>query len=114
MGEAVGSGHARPARIIHIVSELQLALGIFVVKLLLQLLLDDLPALFRVGDDAAGAILHPRGQDGKVPGAGKQEERAVTEEAGVPVFQIVAREEFTLEIYKMFIAHLLSPGVSFA
>jgi len=77
------------------------------------LLLDDLPALFRVGDDAFGAVFHPGWQDGKVAGAGKQEEGAVTEEAGMPVFKIMAWEKFTLEIYEMFIAHLLSPGVSF-
>ena len=46
-----------------------------------------------MGYDALGAVLEACRQDAEVAGTTEQEERAVAEEAGLPVLQLVARQK---------------------
>lgn len=78
----------------------------------LQLLLDYLPALPCVGHDAPGAVLQSRWQYREVAGTGQKKERTVAKKAGVPVIEIVARQEFTFEVYEVFVAHLRIENLS--
>jgi hypothetical protein len=55
-------------------------LFLLMVELFLELLLDHIPAFFRMGDDTSGAVFKAGRQDTEVPRAGEQEERAVAEE----------------------------------
>ncbi len=76
-----------------------------VVQLLLKFFLNHFPTFLGMGDGALGAVLEARGQYAEVAGTGKEEERAVTEEAGLPVLQLVARQKLAFGIDKMFIVH---------
>ena len=86
----------------------QFVLSGLVVELFLEFFLDHLPAFFGMGDDALGAVLEASGQDAETAGAGKEEERAVAEEAGLPVLQLVARQKLAFVVDEMFIVHLFS------
>jgi len=76
-----------------------------VVQLLLEFFLDDFPSFLCMGYDALGAVLEPSRQKAEVAGTAEQEERAVAEEAGLPVIQLVARQKLTFGIDEMFIVH---------
>ena len=72
-----------------------------------QFLLDDLPALLGMREDAARAVFHPGWKDREVARTGKQEERTVTEQTGVPVLQVVTGQEFAFEIDEALIVHVI-------
>ncbi len=76
------------------------------VQLSLKLLLDHGPAVFCMRDHAFGAVFKSGGQDAETAGTVKQKERAVAEEAGLPVIQPVAGQKLTLVVDEMFIAHI--------
>ncbi len=76
------------------------------IQLFPQFFLDDLPAVFGMGDEAPRAVLHSGRKDREVTWAGKQKERAVTKQAGVPVLQVVTGQKFAFEIDETFIMHL--------
>jgi hypothetical protein len=75
------------------------------VQLLLEFFLDHLPAFFCMGDDALGAVLEAARQDAEVAGTAKQKERAVAEETGFPVLQLVAGQKLAFGIDEMFVVH---------
>ncbi len=58
-----------------------------------------------MGDGAPGTVLHSGRKDREVAGTGKQEKRAITKKAGVPVLQIMAGKEFAFEVDEAFIVH---------
>jgi len=83
----------------------QFLLSGLVIKLLLKLVLDHLPAFLGMRDDALGAVLEPGRQNAEVAGTAEQKERAVAEEAGLPVLKLVARQKLAFGIDEMFIVH---------
>jgi hypothetical protein len=83
-----------------------------VVELLLEFILDYFPAFFYMGYNALGTVLEAGGQNAEVAGTAKQEERAVAEEAGLPVLQLVAWQKLALVIDKVFIVHSSSRSSS--
>jgi hypothetical protein len=80
------------------------------VKLSVEFGLDNRPSLFGMRYDAAGTVLHARGQHSEIAGAGEQKERAIAEEAGVPALEIVTGQELTREIDEMGVGQGLSPA----
>jgi hypothetical protein len=86
----------------------QFLLSGLVIKLPLKLFLDHFPAFFGMRDDASRAVLEAGGQDAEIAGAAEQKERAVAEEAGLPVLKLVAWQKLALVVDKMFIVHLFS------
>ena len=75
------------------------------VQLLLKFFLDHLPTFLGMRDNTLGTVLEARGQYAEVAGTAKEEERAVAEEAGLPVLQLVAGQKLAFGIDKMFIVH---------
>lgn len=58
-----------------------------------------------MGNDASGAVLEAGGQDTEGAGTAQEKKRAVAEEAGLPIFQLVARQKLAFGIDEMFIVH---------
>jgi len=56
-------------------------------------------------DDALGTVPEAGGQNAEVTRTAEEKERAVAEEAGLPVFQSVARQKLALGIDEVFIVH---------
>jgi hypothetical protein len=81
---------------------------VLAVELFPDLFLDKIPAFFRMGQNAPGTVLHAGWQGGIVARAVKEEEGAIAEEARMPVFELVARQELAFEIDKVSIVHLSS------
>jgi hypothetical protein len=77
------------------------------IQLVLKLFLDHVPSFLCVGDDAPGTVFEASGQDTEVTRAWEKEERAVAEEAWLPVIKLMARQKFAFGINKMFIIHIL-------
>jgi len=63
----------------------QFVLSALVIELFLEFFLDHFPTLLGMGDDALGTVFEASGQEAEVAGTAEQEERAVAEEAGLPV-----------------------------
>jgi hypothetical protein len=82
------------------------ALPVLVIKLLLKFILDDIPALAGVWDDAAGTVLQACGQDAEITRAGEEKERAVAEKARFPVIERMAGQKLAFCIDKVFVVHL--------
>ena len=64
-------------------------------------------------EDTSRAVFHPGRKDREVAWTGKQKERAVTEQAGVPVLQVVAGQEFAFEVDEAFIVHRFHTSLSY-
>ena len=58
-----------------------------------------------MGDDALGTVFEASGQEAEVAGTAEQEERAVAEEAGLPVLQLVARQKLAFVVDEVFVVH---------
>lgn len=80
-------------------------LSVLAVQLFLEFFLDHVPAFLGMRDYALGAVLEACRQDAEVSGTAEEKKRAVAEEAGLPVFQLVAWQKLALGIDKMFIVH---------
>lgn len=80
---------------------------VLTVELFLHLFLDDTPSIFGVRHDALRAVLHAGRQGGIGARAVEEEEGAVAEQAGMPVFELVTRQKFTFKVYEVFIIHMV-------
>jgi hypothetical protein len=72
-----------------------------------EFFLNNLPSPFCMRKNAVGAVLHARRQELKIARTGEQKQRAVTKEAGMPVVQVVAGQEFTFQVYEFLETHRL-------
>lgn len=75
------------------------------VELFLELFLNQVPALLSMRCDALGAVLKPVRKDTEVTRAGKEKERTVAKETGLPVIKSMARKKFACRIDKVFVVH---------
>jgi hypothetical protein len=61
-----------------------------------------------MGYDAPGTVFKTRGQDTEVARTCQEEKGTVTEKARFPVIELMARQEFTSGIDKVFVVHVFT------